>query len=254
MIVDLERRWVGRALCTGMPSHVFFIDHSVKALESPTLKIQDKWDAAKKVCGNCPVKALCARDSLGEIEGVWGGLDPAERQRLRTVHSQEVRRMTGPRKDEYAALAYHLHKEQALAYPDVARKVGVSIGTAKHLVHLHTEARLARAKAEKDTVVPEADIIPMTKADWPGKAPADGDGWVRYCGRVVRGYYLGQTSDGEWYQMKVPLSKEYSTAWFKAEDVKILRRVQRVTRRRAGEMSRIYGTTISGTRERAKAG
>lgn len=250
MIVDLDRRWVRDARCAGMPSRAFFFDHSVKAMESPTAKIQAQWDKSKQVCEFCPVRTECARDSLGEVEGVWGGLDPAERQRLRVDHSQRVRRMKD--KSEYAELAYHLHEQRGNAYPDVARIMGLSIGTCKFLVQLHRDAI-----APTQTLAP-ADVVALdsvkVQVAWPSRAPSDGDGWVRYGNRVVRGYYLGETEDGDWVQLKVPLSKEYSAAWFKKEDVKILRRIQRKVLRRAGRMSRIYGTTISGSPERAKAG
>lgn len=250
MIVDLDRKWIGRAACAGLPSGTFFIDHATKALESPTAKVQAQWDQAKKVCATCPVLELCARDSLGEIDGVWGGLDPAERQRLRVANSQRVRRMSDVEKQEWAETAYHLNRQRGMPFQDVARVMGVSIQTCKHLSELHAEKIMEEAKSAKDTIVPDKTV---RHVPWPKVAPSEGDGWVQYCGRVVRGYYLGQTADDEWIFMKVPLSKEYSSAWFKAEDVKILRRLQRKTLRRAGETSRIYGTTISNG-QRQKAG
>ena len=40
---------------------------------------------AKKLCGQCPVKNLCLEFALvnEEDHGLWGGLTPAERKRLR---------------------------------------------------------------------------------------------------------------------------------------------------------------------------
>lgn len=40
--------------------------------------------AAKGLCGGCPVRGVCldAAMARGEGLGVWGGLDPAERRRL----------------------------------------------------------------------------------------------------------------------------------------------------------------------------
>jgi len=39
------------------------------------------WAAAKTICADCPVQAACLDDAIayGEPAGVWGGLDPIER-------------------------------------------------------------------------------------------------------------------------------------------------------------------------------
>lgn len=43
---------------------------------------------AKQLCNQCPVINDCLEYALraGEQEGVWGGLSPRERQRMRTAH------------------------------------------------------------------------------------------------------------------------------------------------------------------------
>lgn len=48
---------------------------------------QARVDAAKAVCRRCPVRLSCLdlAMSTGQDEGVWGGLDPRERRRLRRV-------------------------------------------------------------------------------------------------------------------------------------------------------------------------
>jgi WhiB family redox-sensing transcriptional regulator len=46
---------------------------------------------AKRICGQCPVRLLCARYALenGEKFGVWGGLSETERRRLRSRSRSE---------------------------------------------------------------------------------------------------------------------------------------------------------------------
>jgi WhiB family transcriptional regulator, redox-sensing transcriptional regulator len=50
---------------------------------------------AKKVCGTCPVRALCLDWAVttGQTAGVWGGLDEDERLPLRREHVEQ--RATG---------------------------------------------------------------------------------------------------------------------------------------------------------------
>jgi WhiB family redox-sensing transcriptional regulator len=48
---------------------------------------------AKAICADCPVRVSCLAHALteGEDEGVWGGLDPAERRTLRRAHRRAAR-------------------------------------------------------------------------------------------------------------------------------------------------------------------
>lgn len=226
-----------------MTTASFFVDHGFGQLKEPGRKLQAQWDRAKEICEFCPVKRECARDSLGEHEGVWGGLDPAERTVLRKVLSAQVRRMEGPHKQEYAELAHRLRMAHKYQVRDVARIMGISESTVSHLVDWHNDYMASQPQETAKVITLELPGIP--KAPWPVKDPEDGEAWVRYQGSVVRGYYLGQTEDDTWFFMKVPLSKEYSAAWFKAEDVQMRREASRNVRRRVGNESRIYGTPLS---------
>lgn len=38
---------------------------------------------SKALCGTCPVQGLCLEHGLNEPDGVWGGLGPTARKRLR---------------------------------------------------------------------------------------------------------------------------------------------------------------------------
>jgi len=245
VIVDLEKKWLGRAWCAGRPVNSFFVDHGVVQYQRPTQKTQAAWDNAKRVCFICPVQRECARDFLGEVDGVFGGLDPVQRMRLRRKHGQRVRNLEGARKEEYAKLAYSLMKTYKLISP-VARVMGLPTTVVQYLYDWWKEhlAEQQSAKASKPLPI---DTVPARKAAWPTAAPTKGEAWVRHAGTVVHGYYLGQTEDDAWFFMKVPLSKEDSCAWFKAEDVQFRRPITRNVRRRTGKTSRIYGTPISNT-------
>jgi len=249
MIVDLSKRWQNDDMpCLRRNPEMFFSDTGTDGLARPTQKTQREWDRAKAVCATCPVIKECARDNLGEMEGVWGGLDPAQRIRLRSTHSFNVRKLTGPVKLEYAKLAHMLRTERKLGFQDIGRIIGIGPQTAQYLWQWYVDwEKLQKAETPKvvDLELPEPKKI-SANAEWPKTSPVHGDAWIRYARRVVYGHYLGQTEDDAWYSFRVRLAGvEYSVAWFKAEDVKFTRDVARVVLTRVGKGSRIYGTALS---------
>lgn len=66
--------WRDAALCAQTSPDLFF----------PTLQ-QQTTAQAKKICGECTVKAECVEYALANNEdiGVWGQLDPHERRELK---------------------------------------------------------------------------------------------------------------------------------------------------------------------------
>lgn len=260
MIVDLEQKWRHEVdlPCTRCDPELFFTDHGTENLRNPSNKIQAAWNRAKVVCETCPVKRQCARDNLGELDGVVGGLDPAQRAVLRKTHDQNVRRLSGSLKVEYAALAHTLRRERKLAFADIGRIMGLPYTTAQYLVEWY-DRWLERTKPKeeiKETAEDIATVSPI-KVTFPDNPPREGDTWVRYDRHVLRGYYLGQTEDDAWYCIKVKLlASEYSVCWLMADDVKIAKPVTRNVLARSGASgSRIYGNkhTASG-RQHAEAG
>jgi WhiB family transcriptional regulator, redox-sensing transcriptional regulator len=74
---DLRADWRARAACVAEDPELFFPIGSGRHAE-------EQVTAAKQVCHRCPVVAQC-RDFavLNGCDGVWGGLDDAERRLLR---------------------------------------------------------------------------------------------------------------------------------------------------------------------------
>lgn len=68
--------WHDRAACRGAGPAMWFPDRGHPLSVGSV--------AAKAVCAGCPVRAECGIAGLGERTGIWGGLDGAERRRLRT--------------------------------------------------------------------------------------------------------------------------------------------------------------------------
>lgn len=257
MIIDLDRTWVRDAICVGMDPDVFFTDHAPNSVYNnrPTKRVLGQWDKAKIICGNCPVRRQCARDHLGEIEGVWGGLDPAQRMILRKEHSVNVRKLTGPVKAEYAKLAWDL-KRAHLPFHEVARMIGINIKTAQYLYDWH-KAEI-KAKTQKVLELPSVPKVRSSvgrgRKDFPKAAPANGEGWVRVGSdtRFAPAHYRGQTPEGDWFLMRVHLGSESSICWVKSYDVALRREVVPVIKLRVKKESKFYGTSISrGQRQEA---
>lgn len=74
--------WRLEARCLGTDPAVF---HPNEKDEQAELK-------AKQVCAPCPVKGPCLEYAITarELDGVWGGLTPLERRRLRRNGSRAV--------------------------------------------------------------------------------------------------------------------------------------------------------------------
>lgn len=259
MIVDLRKSWMGSTLpCRSRDPEMFFFNNGQGTLLHPSPKVQQEWNRAKEVCASCPVMRECARDNLGEFEGVWGGLDPAQRIKLRARHAQKVRMLEGETKEEYAKLAYDLRFSRRLPWSEIGRIMGFDSATAHYLcdwwnlylgVHAPAEAMVDLELPPDPEDEEEAPVV-----EFPSRPPKEGDAWIRYGRRVVWGHYLGQTADDRWYHFRAKLQhQDHSTCWFRAEDVKLTRKVTRTVETRVGNGSRIYGTAIS-RRQPAKAG
>ena len=72
----MTEAWAAEALCAQTDPEMFCPDAKSR---------EDARSDAKQVCGNCPVRQDCLVYALTHNEpyGVWGGLTPAERRKLR---------------------------------------------------------------------------------------------------------------------------------------------------------------------------
>lgn len=75
-------RWIDDAACVNHPPHLFF-GSRIGAAED-----------AKAVCASCPVAGLCLEFGLTEPAGIYGGLGPKARKRLRRELRRSQRRGT----------------------------------------------------------------------------------------------------------------------------------------------------------------
>lgn len=76
----LNRGWVTRAACQDAADPDLHFPGGRE--DSPAYRVQA--EAARRVCGTCPVKTACLAWALThEQHGIWGGTTPGERQELR---------------------------------------------------------------------------------------------------------------------------------------------------------------------------
>jgi hypothetical protein len=250
--------------CLKADPELFFTDHGTMTLAHPTAKVRKQWDKAKAVCETCPVMRECARDFLGEVEGVWGGLDPYERTRMRHRRNAAIRRGEGSEEYiAYAKLVYELREgltfeNKPKPINDIARLMGIAPSLVSSLHEWYTEYRKTLAKPVRKRLDSVEDLeLPETEDEvhpFPEMPPRNGDGWFRYGRRVTWGYYLGQTEDDQWFHVRLKAGHDSSNAWLKAEDVHLTRSVGRTVLPRIGSQgSRIYGTVLSTSHRGVKA-
>jgi len=81
-----NERWRGQAACRYSDANLFFPAGSAGAAI-------DQIEAAKAVCGSCPVADPCLQYALesNQEAGIWGGRGEDERRRLRKVWRQNLR-------------------------------------------------------------------------------------------------------------------------------------------------------------------
>lgn len=75
--LDDGLEWMRSAACRGMDPNIF---------TPPSGQTRrGLYDEARAVCGNCHVRGECLEHALdaNELHGVWGGLSPSERRRVR---------------------------------------------------------------------------------------------------------------------------------------------------------------------------
>lgn len=83
MLMGGSRDWIRRAACGGMDADVFY----------PVASGPDAFGEAERVCRDCPVRAMCLEYALDNDEqyGMWGGMDPEERRRLKRLDMRRRR-------------------------------------------------------------------------------------------------------------------------------------------------------------------
>lgn len=78
--------WQTDALCLQFDPDLFFPDKGNPA----------QGQRARQVCAACPVRADCLTYGMADQHGIYGGLTPLERQRLRNPRGRPLPGRTAP--------------------------------------------------------------------------------------------------------------------------------------------------------------
>lgn len=73
--------WMDQAACRGIDTNVFFLDRGGHAAER-----------ARELCADCPVQVECLEFGIKEEFGIFGGLAPRERQKIRAARRKQRQR------------------------------------------------------------------------------------------------------------------------------------------------------------------
>lgn len=131
-------------------------------------------EAAKAVCGRCPLKAECLDFGMGERFGVWGGLTPTERAALgqprpdspATVRRREVARLTADGLSS-GQIAERLHTTVDIVVQDRARLEPAAERAARRA---RREAADAALVARIDDMISKgrstANIATLLRTSW----------------------------------------------------------------------------------------
>lgn len=78
--------WKWDAACQGMGPEVFYLEQGQKT--ENIMKVQ----AARQICGRCPVKVECLRYAVDNYigTGIWAGTTPLQRKRLRNGRASQI--------------------------------------------------------------------------------------------------------------------------------------------------------------------
>ena len=69
--------WLTLALCRGLPADWWYPPAPITGQAIRDMR------KARDLCGICPVQADCLEAGMDEEYGIWGGLSPKQRMRLR---------------------------------------------------------------------------------------------------------------------------------------------------------------------------
>ncbi len=180
----------------------------------------------------CPVLEECQRDTLGEIDGVWGGLDPLERRKAREKLTKAIDGWEEPLRLEWAR-EIHALRGSGLKWVDIQQRTGIPAGAGEKLFALW------------DMVLKDAEDSPPRVVDLPLPEPEESpagrhpafpdrlgrrDAWVRNNGLMSDAWYRAETPDREWIYLTVFSGRGQVLKWFPANEVWVYRPVAVVIR------------------------
>ena len=231
MLYDPHRRWAPRGICREEDQHLFFSPGG-QPNRKPAKVTQKRWDQAKEICAMCPVLKECARDTLSEEYGVFGGLDEHQRYLIRRRLYKAVDNWPEARRLAWAREIWSL-RQADMTWSQILYRTGIPAGAGEKLLKIWTD-RLAAQQQDSPKVVDLELPEPEEEAEerlprFPDR-PGRRNCWVRHRGVVADAWYRGETPDGKWVYATTNAGRGQVNKWFMAEDVHLYRPVAAVIR------------------------
>lgn len=217
-LYDPERKWIFRASCRTVDPERFFGPPGPQLGRTPAPDIQKHWNAAKKLCGHCPVQMACRRDSLGEEYGVWGGMDERERWLIRKKLSKLAHRWSVEKRLAWGK-ELHALRSRDVGWTRIRHMTGISDVLGNNLIKEHLAHKLAEGAARRAQVVD----LPLPERDEPPWPAALGrrNAWVWARGLMCDSWYRAETEDGRFFFMQVGTKGGESQIWVPREHVRL---------------------------------
>lgn len=217
VLYDPHRRWGPRAICRWEDRGTFFAEGGTPH-QTPSTAVQALWNQAKEICAMCPVLAECKRDTLGEEYGVWGGLDPHQRYRIRKRMSAAIPKWPEERRLTWAREIHRL-RSAGMHWRVIQTQTGLPQSAGELLYEIWEEH--LKAKGVKGQVV-DLELPEPAKAPFP-TAHGRRHAWIRHRGIVSDAWYRGETPDGEWICVTAQAGRGQSHKWIHRDDVYLYR-------------------------------
>lgn len=227
-MVDINRGWVRDGACYGEEAGEVFeraAGRIGKGSLSPALEAA--WEEAKAICRACPVMHQCRRDTYGEPDGIWGGLDPHQRERFRKALPKAAARWPVERRLRFGRLLVTL--TERMQWADVTRITGITRPLGLKLMAEYREMKPASRPASRRELPEDR----WAKPEFPAGAGSR-DMWIRDT-RIRDAYYGGEDVTGQWVMAHVNEARGASVyKWVARSDVRLYKDVARHVVKKAG--------------------
>ena len=223
VLYDPHRRWSPRAICRWEDRSLFFAEAGMHN-RKPAPAVQALWDQAKEICAMCPVLKECRRDTLGEVYGVFGGLDSYERHMIRRQLTRAIPHWPKDRRLTWAREVYRL-RTAGLRWSAIQIQTGLP-QSAGELLYRIWEKHLSEVGGKGQVVDLELPEL-VEEDDKEGRPFPEKVGrrhaWVRHRGGISDAWYRGETPDGEWFCVTVLAGRGQTHKWVHKDDVQLYR-------------------------------
>lgn len=201
----------------------------------PSPKRQAIWDSwIDYHCKHCPVLELCARDTLGEEHGIWGGMTQFERHLARRRLETAAKKWPAEKRDFFGKEVSDFRR-QGWEYSRITHRTGLTKRLATELqqeweakaeqrrLEREQEERRRALEASREAEKALGGLVVRPLPDKPGQR----DLWVRYRGQIFDATYRAHSEDDRF--IRADIRHLQAMPWIPARDCRIYKPVVKKT-------------------------